>query len=49
MQQHVALEIENPIQQHIGLNRNIFSFPWGHHVTLLDKTTSLVAALFFTH
>jgi predicted nuclease of restriction endonuclease-like (RecB) superfamily len=47
VQQPVALEIENAVQQPVGFNLTIGSVPWGHHVLLLDKTKSVDEALFY--
>ncbi len=46
-QQPVSLNKENSIQQVVGLNLNISSVPWGHHVVLLDKAKSVDEALFY--
>lgn len=47
MQQPVALNNENSIQQAFGLNLNMVSVPWGHHVVLLDKSKTVEEALFY--
>lgn len=47
MQQPVALNNENSIQQAFGLNLNMVSVPWGHHVVLLDKSKTIEEALFY--
>jgi len=49
VQQPVALNRENSIQQAVGLNLNIDSVPWGHHVVLLDKAKTADEALFYLH
>ncbi len=47
VQQPVALNNENSIQQPVGLNLNIGSVPWGHHVVLLDKAKTVDEAMFY--
>lgn len=47
VQQPVALNNENSIQQLVGFNLDILSIPWGHHVVLLDKVKSVEEALFY--
>jgi predicted nuclease of restriction endonuclease-like (RecB) superfamily len=47
VQQPVALNNESPIQQAVGLDLNLGSIPWGHHVVLLDKTKTVHEALFY--
>jgi len=47
MQQLVAPESEMSIQQSVGLNFDILSIPWGHHVVLLDKAKTVEEALFY--
>lgn len=47
VQQAVALNNENSIQQAFGLNLNMVSVPWGHHVVLLDKSKTIEEALFY--
>lgn len=49
VQQLVAPKNDDSIQQVVGLNFNIDSIPWGHHVLLLDKTKTLEEALFYLH
>lgn len=47
VQQPVALNKENSIQQVVGFNQDILSIPWGHHVVLLDKVKTVEEALFY--
>lgn len=47
VQQPVAPNLENSIQQVVGLNLNLFGMPWGHHVVLLDKIKSVDEAQFY--
>ena len=47
VQQLAGLNNESPIQQAVGLDLNLGSIPWGHHVVLLDKTKTVNEALFY--
>jgi len=47
VQQPVALENDDSVQQPVGFNLNILGIPWGHHVVLLDKAKSVDEALFY--
>ena len=47
VKQLVAPESEASIQQPVGLNFDILSIPWGHHVVLLDKVKTVDEALFY--
>lgn len=49
VQQPVARNKENSIQQAVGFNPDILSIPWGHHVVLLDKAKTVDEALFYLH
>lgn len=49
VQQVVALEVEASVQQTVGLNFDLLSVPWGHHVLLLDKAKTVDEALFYLH
>lgn len=46
-QQLVAPEKETSVQQPVGLNFDLLSIPWGHHVILLDKAKRTEEALFY--
>ena len=43
----VAPNLENSIQQVVGLNLDLLGMPWGHHVVLLDKIKSVDEAQFY--
>lgn len=47
MQQFVALNENNIIQQPVGLISTIYSVPWGHHVLILDKVKDVAEATFY--
>lgn len=47
MQQLAALDIESSFQQAVGLNFDLLSVPWGHHLVLLDKVKTVDEALFY--
>lgn len=47
VQQLVAPNLENSIQQVVGLNLDLLGMPWGHHVVLLDKIKSVDEAQFY--
>jgi predicted nuclease of restriction endonuclease-like (RecB) superfamily len=47
MQQVAAPDATPSVQQPVGLNYDLFTIPWGHHILLLDKTTTVDEALFY--
>jgi len=47
VQQAVALSLENPVQQPVGLSMALFSVPWGHHVVIINKIKQVDEALFY--
>ncbi len=47
VQQLAALNMESSFQQPVGLNFDLLSVPWGHHLVLLDKSKTVDEALFY--
>ncbi|MDZ4668549.1 MAG: PDDEXK nuclease domain-containing protein [bacterium] len=47
VQQLVAPNLENSVQQVVGLTIGLFSVPWGHHVVIINKIKQLAEALFY--
>jgi predicted nuclease of restriction endonuclease-like (RecB) superfamily len=47
VQQVVAPNQENQVQQPVGFNIDILSIPWGHHVVIIDKIKQLEEAFFY--
>ena len=49
LQQPVALENNDSVQQPVRLNNILASVPWGHHVVLINKLKDPEEALFYLH
>ena len=47
VQQPAAPAIEPSIQKPVAFNSDILGVPWGHHVVLLDKASSVEEAFFY--
>jgi len=47
VQQAVALNAANPVQQAVVLPMALFSVPWGHHVAIINKIKQVDEALFY--
>jgi predicted nuclease of restriction endonuclease-like (RecB) superfamily len=49
VQQPAALDVENSVQQSLGLSFEIIGIPWGHHMLVLDKAKTVEEARFYLH
>lgn len=49
MQEPVATENDDPVQQAVRLGNLLASVPWGHHVLLINKLKDPQEALFYLH
>lgn len=47
VQQLVALNQENPVQQTVRLPMALFLVPWGHHVVIINKIKQVDEAIFY--
>lgn len=47
VQQLVALNQENPVQQAVRLPMALFLVPWGHHVVIINKIKQVDEAIFY--
>ena len=47
VQQLVAPNLENSVQQVVGLTMTLFLVPWGHHIVIINKIKQLAEAQFY--